>query len=86
VIDGSHPWLGYLLTLLVVVGGVALYLGKVAWPYLAAAVIGVTLVVPEAVSDWTDGSLGVVGGVLVAGVTLLLASFAGFRLRDEATD
>jgi hypothetical protein len=86
VMDGTHAWLGYLLTLVVVVGGIALYLGRLAWPYLAAAVIGVTLVVPEAVADWTDGSLGVVGGVLVAGITLLAASFAGYRLRAEATD
>lgn len=86
VVDGDTVWLGYLLTLIVVAGGTALYLGRLAWPYLAAAVIGVTLVVPEAVADWTDGSLGVVGGVLVAGVTLLGASFTGFRLRAEATD
>ena len=45
-----------------------------------------TLLVPEVVADWTGGSLGAVGGVLVAGVTLLLASFAGYRLRAEATD
>ena len=82
--DGTHAWLGYLLTLAVVVSGVALYLGKLAWPYLAGAVIAVTLVVPEAVSDWTGGSLGAVGGVLVAGVTLLVASFVGYRIRVGA--
>jgi hypothetical protein len=86
VMDGTHSWLGYLLTLVVVVAGIALYLKLVAWPYLAVAVIGVTLLVPEAVADWTGGSLGAVGGVLVAGITLLLASFAGYRLRAEATD
>jgi MFS family permease len=86
VMDGTHSWLGYGLTLVVAVAGIALYLGKMAWPYLAAAVIAVTLVVPEAISEWTDGSLGEVGGVLVAGITLLLASFAGYRIRAEATD
>lgn len=85
-IDGTHAWLGYALTVLVAVVGIAIYLGKVAWPYLAAAVVAVTLVVPEAVSDWTEGSLGAVGGVLVAGVTLLVASFAGYRLREGARD
>ncbi len=84
-IDGTHAWLGYLLTLAVVVGGVALYLAKLAWPYLAGAVVAVTLVVPEAVSDWTDGSLGAVGGVLLAGVTLLVASFVGYRIRAGPT-
>lgn len=86
VMEGSHTWFGYLLTVVVVVVGLAIYLGKVAWPYLAAAVIAVTLVVPEAVSDWTDGSFGAIGGVLVTGVTLLIASFAGYRLRAQAID
>jgi hypothetical protein len=84
VMDGTHSWLGYLLTVLVAVVGIAVYLGRVDWPYLAGAVIAVTLVVPEAVSDWTGGSLGAVGGVLVAGVTLLVASYAGYRVRAEA--
>ena len=82
VLDGSHQWLGYLLTALVAAGGIAVYLGKAAWPYLAVAVLAVTLVVPEAVADWTEGSLGATGGVLVAGITLLVASFAGYRLRS----
>lgn len=79
-------WVGYLMSVLIVGVGVWLYLTRLDWPYLAAAVIAVTLVVPEAVSDWTEGSLGVVGGVLVAGVTLLVASYAGYRLRRETTD
>ncbi len=86
VIDGSHAWLGYALTVLVAAAGIAVYLTRLAWPYLAAAVLAVTLVVPEAVSDWTSGSLGAVGGVLVAGITLLVASLAGYRLRAETTD
>ena len=86
VMEGTHPWFGYAMTLAVGVVGIWLYLSTTAWPYLAAAVLAVTLVVPEAVSEWSDGSLGAVGGVLVAGVTLLLASFAGYRIRAEATD
>jgi hypothetical protein len=39
--------------------------------------------VPEAVADWTDGSLGAVGGVLLTGVTLLIASATGYRLRAD---
>lgn len=83
VMGDATPELGYVLTGVVVVAGVALYLRRVAWPFLAAAVLGVTLVVPEMVTDWTEGSLGAVGGVLVAGLTLLVASFAGYRLRSE---
>ncbi len=82
----SHESVGYALMVVLVAGSVALYLSRLDSAYLATAVIGLTLVVPEAVSDWTDGSLGVIGGVLVAGVTLLVASFTGYRLRAEATD
>ena len=82
----GYSWIGYLMMVVIAAGGVWLYLTRLDWPFLAAAVISVTLVVPEAVSDWTEGSLGVVGGVLVAGITLLVASYAGYRLRKEATD
>jgi hypothetical protein len=82
----DRSWIGYLMSLVVVGVGVWLYLTRLDWPYLAAAVVAVTLVVPEAVSDWTDNSLGAVGGVLLAGVTLLAASFAAYRLRQETTD
>ncbi|MCW2761303.1 MAG: hypothetical protein JWR85_1504 [Marmoricola sp.] len=86
VIDGTHSWLGYTLTVLVAAVGIAIYLRTVAWPYLAGAVLAVTIVVPEVVWDWTEDSLGAIGAVLVAGVTLLVASFAGYRLRAEAID
>ena len=85
-IDGTHAWLGYALTLFVAVAGIVIYLRSVAWPYLAVSLLAVTLLVPEAVVDWTAGSLGAVGGVLIAGITLLLASYAGFRIRAEGTD
>jgi hypothetical protein len=83
---GDQSWIGYLMAVVIVGVGVWLYLTRLDWPYLAGAVVAVTLVVPEAVSDWTDNSLGVVGGVLLAGITLLVASFAAYRLRKETTD
>ncbi len=86
VIEGSHTWFGYLLTVAMVALFVGLYLARVAWPLVAGAVIGITLVVPEAITDWTDGSLGVVGGVLIAGVALLIASFIGYRMKVSASD
>lgn len=79
-------WLAYLLTALVAAAAVGLYLSKLSWPYIALAVVAVTLVVPEAIIDWSNGSLGPAGGVLVAGLTLLGASFAGFKVREEVTD
>lgn len=86
VMESTYAWFGYLLTLALAVGGITAYLRTTAWPYLAVAVGAVTLVVPEAVSDWTEGSLGAIGAVLVTGVTLLLASFAGYRIRAGATE
>lgn len=83
-IADDQSTLAYVLTAGVAVAGVALYLTRGGWPYLAAAVLGVTLVVPEAVNDWTDGSLGAVGGVLIAGVALLAASFGGYQMRARA--
>jgi hypothetical protein len=83
---GEYNAVAYALTAAVALAGFALYLRTAAWPYLVAGVLGITLVVPEAVIDWTDGSLGVAGGVLVAGLTLLGASLAGFRMRREVGD
>lgn len=76
-------WLGYLLTAVLAVGGTAAYLRRGAWPYLAVAVVAVTVVVPEAVYDWTGGGLGAIGAVLLTGVTLLLASGLGGLLRQR---
>lgn len=75
------PWVGYLALLLVAVAGFALYVRTHAWPYLAVGVAGLTLVVPQALLDWTDGTLGTAGVLLVAGLTLLGASLVGLRLR-----
>jgi MFS family permease len=85
-VTSDLAWVGYLLTLLVAVAGFAMYVVRRAWPYLAVGVVGVTLAVPEALLDWTEGSLGTAGVLLVAGVTLLGASLLGLRLRQEVTE
>lgn len=76
-------WLGYLLTALLVVALTVSYLRRGAWPYLAGAVLGVTVVVPEVVVDVTGGGLGAIGAVLLTGVTLLAASGLGAWLRSR---
>ena len=86
VLEGSQNNVGYALMLTVAIAAFALYMRTVAWPYLVVGVAGITLVVPEAVIDWTGDSLGPAGGVLIAGLTLLGASLAGFRMRQEATE
>ena len=56
--------------------------GCAAWPYLAVGVLGVTLVVPEAVIDWTDGAL-VPPALCWSGADPAAASLGGFRMRKE---
>ena len=74
-------WLGYTLTALVAAGAFTAYVVRPTWPYLATGVVGATLAVPEALTDWMPGSLGSAGALLAAGVTLLVAALAGLRLR-----
>jgi small-conductance mechanosensitive channel len=83
VIEGGSAWAGYLMTASAAAVAVVIYTRGRAVPYLVAAVVGITLVVPEALLDWSDGSLGPVGVLLVTGVTLLGASMLGLRLRHE---
>ena len=75
--------LGYALTAAVAVAGFAGYLSTRSWSVLGAGVLAMTLVVPEALHDWTDGSVSAAGSLLIAGLTLLAASAIGLRLRRE---
>lgn len=81
VFAGEVSGLGYGLTALVAVAGFAGYLSTRSWSVLGAGVLATTLVVPEALYDWTDGSVPAAGSLLVAGLTLLGASAIGLRLR-----
>lgn len=84
--SAHYSWVAYVLTALVAVAGFAVYVARQAWPYLAVGVLGLTLVVPEALLDWFEGAMGPAGVLLVAGVTLLGASLLGLRLRQEAVE
>jgi hypothetical protein len=79
-------WVGYLLLGLVAAAAFAAYVVRPAWPYLATGVVAVTLAVPQALLDWTDGAVGPAGVLLASGVTLLVASLLGLRLRKEVSD
>lgn len=79
-------WVGYLATALVGAAAFWMYVGRRAWPYLAAGVVALTLAVPEALNDWFGGSLGAAGLLLATGVTLLVAALLGLRLRQEVTE
>ncbi len=81
VLDGDNQWLAYLLSAGVAAAGFLGHLSTRSWSVLAAGVLATTLVVPEALHDWTEGSLSAAGSLLVAGVTLLIASALGVRIR-----
>jgi len=82
--DGDYHPLSYALTAAV---AVACFLGFARvrnWLVLATGVLAVVLVVPEALTDWTEGSIGSASALLIAGVALLAASALGLRLRRAA--
>lgn len=82
--DPDGRWVAYLLTSLVAVAGFWLYASRRDWPYLAAGVVSVTVVVPEVVLDVTDGStLGAGVALLAAGATLLAAALLIQHLRPR---
>jgi Predicted membrane protein (DUF2157) len=83
VISGDERWVAYVLTAVVALAGFLGYLSTRSWSVLGAGVLATTLVVPEALNDWTGGSVSAAGSLLVAGLTLLAASAAGLRLRRE---
>jgi hypothetical protein len=77
------PALGYTLTFLVGVVGFALHWARRAWAYLVLGVLAFTTSVTEATMDWFDGSLGVAGGLLIAGLALIGSAALALRLRQE---
>jgi len=86
VVASGHPWVGYVATAALAAAAFTTYVvrqGGLA--YLVLGVLATTAAVPEAVMDWTGGSLGAAGALLVAGLALLGASLAGLRLRREVT-
>jgi len=76
-------WVAYTLTALVAVAAFTGFVVRPSWPFLATGVAAATLAVPEALTDWAEGSLGSAGVLLATGLTLLVAALAGLRLRHE---
>ncbi|GGB71125.1 hypothetical protein N798_06820 [Knoellia flava TL1] len=76
-------WVGYVLTFAVGVAAFLLHLTRRAWPYLVLGVAGVTVAVPEALIDWTEGTLGTAVALLGAGLALLLSGLLALRLRRD---
>lgn len=79
----AHPEPGWAhaVTFALALGLFGLYWWRGWWPFLAVAVLALTTAVTEALIEWTDGSLGAGGAVLVAGLVLLAASGGAMLLR-----
>lgn len=77
----DYEGFGYLLLGLLAVVGLA---GYVRTHELSALGVGATtlaVVVPQVVIDYTEGSLGAAGGLLVSGLSIVAASVLAARLR-----
>jgi hypothetical protein len=81
--EGSAPW-AYALTAGVAVACFVLYRWQREVVLLVGGVLGVTLAVPEAVADVTNGALGGSVILLVAGAVLVAMSAIGLRIRADS--
>lgn len=85
VVSDDRVW-AYSLTFAIAVACLALYGWQRSPIMLAGGVIAVTLAVPEAIYDFTDGALGGAAIVLIAGLVLVAASIVAARIhRNRAT-
>jgi hypothetical protein len=80
---GQHTSLAYGGTFVLAIVCFSLYLANRTAVLLAAGVAGVTVAVPEAVWDWTAGTVNAALLVLVAGLVLLAGAGIGLRLRGS---
>lgn len=83
--DGQdHALLSYTLTTAVSVLCLVLHRWWRVWVLIGAGVVGLTLAVPEAIWDWTDGAIGGALLLLLVGLVLLAASGLGLLLHRGA--
>jgi hypothetical protein len=78
---GQQSGLAYGLTAAVAVAALVLYRWHREVVLLVTGVVGMTIAVPEAVSDLTDGAVSGSVILLVAGAVLVATSVLGLRLR-----
>jgi hypothetical protein len=73
-------WAPYVLTLIAAAAAFLLYAGPVrGWPYVAFAVAGVLLAVPEALFDLTDSHVGAAFALAATGALVLGAATLALR-------
>lgn len=74
---------GYTVVGLLVLAALAGYLRTRVVAVLAVGVIALASIVPQMITDYTDGALGAAGALLVSGLSIVGASVLGLRLRHE---
>ncbi|MER6176161.1 hypothetical protein [Streptosporangium sp. NPDC001681] len=84
VLWDGEAW-GYWLTAVIALACLALYGRRRTWVLIVSGVAGLTLAVPEAVWDWTDGAVGGAVILVLAGAVLLAASGLGVVLHRRAS-
>jgi hypothetical protein len=81
----ANAW-AYLLTAAVAVACLLLYLRERSVLLILAGVVGISIAVPEAVWDLTEGAGGAAAILLVTGAVLLATSWSGMRLHGRQRD
>ena len=81
VATSSYEGVGYLLLGLLTVAGLVGYIRTRELSALGVGAVTLAVLVPQAVIDYTEGSLGVAGGLLVSGLSVVAASVVAARLR-----
>jgi len=81
VATSDYEGLGYLLLGLLSVIGLAGYIRTRELSALGVGAGALAVVVPQAVIDYTEGSLGAAGGLLVSGLSVVAVSVLAARLR-----
>ena len=81
----EYEGLGYLLLGLLAVAGLGGYLRTHELNALGVGAITLAVVVPQVVIDYTEGSLGAAGGLLVSGLSVVAVSALATRLRRNGS-
>jgi hypothetical protein len=85
VVAADNESLGYLLLGLLAAAGLIEYLRTRELSALGVGAVALAVVVPQAVIDYTEGSFGAAGGLLVSGLSIVAVSVLASRLRRKAS-
>jgi hypothetical protein len=77
----SYAEVGYLLLGLLALTGLVVYVRSRELSALGVGAVSLAVVVPQVVIDYTEGSLGAAGGLLVSGLSIVAVSALATRLR-----